>query len=636
MLICRRKYEYVGISGDSAYLTSGNSLRSLTYMGQTQAEHPEARRIAWKIFLLQQVNLFTTMPFALFVIYLVTPVPPEKAFLAFSPFAFTIPFFGVIAPLQAVRGATRKALAYQAGDVPGARLERILKLPRLVELQVTVIYALGTLVILGWVVYVSGLPAIAVPWGTMVIVAMVMLVMIWTRIFIERLLMPLALEEFTKRPDLALSGSSILWPKQNWYLPYSFAVFITCTVLTMGTVIIRVSIDKYEALLAVIGAEAGQKLQQMAMELLGALWLPLAMLGTFMLVSSAFSALLLARHHYNGFQAIQRSIEGFVGGNPTLPEWVTTDELGDLARVTAQAFNKVREFSSSLKQTAASLGDSAHILDQSNTAQNMVITKQAAALQEAQVTAQEIRQTSLIASQKADGVLQQTQVMEQLGREGEAAIASSISSLQEIREQVTTMASSIKMLGERARQIENITRTVKDLADQSNMLALNAAIEAVRSGEHGKGFGVVAREIRSLADQSIQATGRVRQILQDISLAIRSTVEMTEQGASRVGASVEQVRAFGDSMRKLSSIMQDNVSAVRQISAAVNQQNVGVNQIFQAINDLNTIMNEAMTRLNETSTVTTNVRGVASHVSQLISNYGWSKTTWKQPQEPAQ
>jgi methyl-accepting chemotaxis protein len=307
-----------------------------------------------------------------------------------------------------------------------------------------------------------------------------------------------------------------------------------------------------------------------------------------------------------------------------------TDEIGDLSRITAQAFNKVRDFSLSLKKSASNLGGSAEILDQSNTAQNEVITRQAAALQEAQVTAQEIRHTSLLAAQKAEGVLQQTETMEQLGRNGEAAVSRSISSLEEIRGVVTEMATRIKSLDERARQIENITRTVKDLADQSNMLALNAAIEAVRSGEHGKGFGVVAREIRALADQSIKATGRVQQILQDISSAIRSTVAMTDKGVERVGASVEEVRAFGDSMQKLSSIMQDSTAAVRQISAAVSQQNQGITQIFDAIRDLNNVMNDTMVRLNKSSTVTMEVRGVATHVSELIASYGWEKTAWQE------
>src|SRR5205823_5185129 len=123
------------------------------------------------------------------------------------------------------------------------------------------------------------------------------------------------------------------------------------------------------------------------------------------------------------------------------------------------------------------------------------------------------------------------------------------------------------------RQIRGITETVKDLADQSNMLALNAAIEAVRSGEHGKGFAVVAREIRSLADQSIQATNRVRDILEDLGATIEGAVSITERGKQKMESSIALVRTSGDSLRELSGIVKDTSSAVRQIAAAVSQQN---------------------------------------------------------------
>lgn len=582
--------------------------------------------------MLQQVSLITTLPASFYVMFQITSLPQDKLVSGFALTAFNMPFFGLFIPIATIRSLIRRALAVNPDDAPGARLERILKLPRLLEVCITANYAVGTLIYLWWLAYLAQTSYFTALWGTAVLTAMVMLVMIWTRIFIERIFMPYALEESLRQPDVLLKGGGFLWPVQRWYLPYSFSLFILCTLITMGTVIFSAFSSKYEELMVVLDQAAANMLRQSVTSFVDAIWLPLLLLGLFMLGSASLSALLLAWHQHQGFRAIQEAIEGFVGGSPKQPEWVTTDELGELARATARAFNKVREFSLSLRETAATLGDSASRIEQSNVAQNEVITRQAAALQEAQVTAQEIRQTSVVAAQKAEGVLQQTQAMEELGRDGEAAIARSIASLQEIREQVTNMATRIKLLGEHTRQIENITRTVKDLADQSNMLALNAAIEAVRSGDHGKGFGVVAREIRSLADQSIQATSRVRQILQDIGLSIRSTVEMTEQGVNRVNASVEQVRAFGDSMRRLSSITQENTSAVRQISAAVNQQNVGVNQIFQAINDLSTIMNEAMARLNETSTVTVDVRGVASHVSTLISNYGWEKAVWKRAQ----
>jgi len=353
-------------------------------------------------------------------------------------------------------------------------------------------------------------------------------------------------------------------------------------------------------------------------------WPPIILIGVFLLVSSAVSAWQLAKHQHRGSSAVQDAIMGLASGNPKLPEWVTTDEIGDLARATAQAFARLKDFSMSLGASASSLGESATVLDQSNVQQNSVLARQAAALQETQVTAQEIKQTSLLASQKAEGVLRQAERAEELGRTGEDAIEQGILSLRAIQAAVLEMAATIKALDVRARQIGNITTTVKDLADQSNMLALTAATEAVRSGEHGKGFGVVARQIRNLADQSVKATGSVRDILQDIGKAIRMTVRITEQGAEKVETSVSQVQTVGDSIRQLSSIVRDNSASVRQIAAAVGQQNEGISQIFEAVTELSTMMDETMSRVRSMDDATVMVRGVAERVARLVKAYGWT------------
>ncbi|HEU5217452.1 MAG TPA: methyl-accepting chemotaxis protein, partial [Gemmatimonadales bacterium] len=196
-----------------------------------------------------------------------------------------------------------------------------------------------------------------------------------------------------------------------------------------------------------------------------------------------------------------------------------------------------------------------------------------------------------------------------------------LTGMSDLRQRVEEISQKIVQLNERTLQIGGITQTVKDLADQSNMLALNAAIEAVRSGEHGKGFAVVAREIRSLADQSIKATDRVREILEDISTAIRSAVQSTEKGAVRMEAGLVQVRTSGENLRELSNIVKDNSAAVRQIAAAVNQQNAGITQIFTAVTDLSRMMEESIARLGSTTDAAVTLREVANRVQQMVKSY---------------
>ena len=162
---------------------------------------------------------------------------------------------------------------------------------------------------------------------------------------------------------------------------------------------------------------------------------------------------------------------------------------------------------------------------------------------------------------------------------------------------------------------------MKDLADQSNMLALNAAIEAVRSGEHGKGFAVVAREIRSLADQSIQATARVREILEELTFAIGEAVKIASQGALRMEGSAEQLRTSGESLRQLSEMVKENSAAVRQIAAAVSQQNAGIVQIFSAVTDQMGLMEHARRRIEQTTRAADEVKAVSREVSGIVAQY---------------
>ncbi|NBD13973.1 methyl-accepting chemotaxis protein [Corallococcus silvisoli] len=318
------------------------------------------------------------------------------------------------------------------------------------------------------------------------------------------------------------------------------------------------------------------------------------------------------------------SVAGHIvsSGDLTRPIQVRgTDEVGRLSHSFSQMVGKLREVTLNLQHAASALTQSTDHLNASSTEQAQTISRQAAALQETQVTAQEIKQTSTLAAQKAESVLNVAERADLLAKAGEASIEQTMAGLNDIRAQVGEIAEKILELGERTRQIGGITQTVKDLADQSNMLALNAAIEAVRSGEHGKGFSVVAREIRALADQSIQATTRVRELLDDIANSVTAAVRITERGAERMEAGLAQVRDSGQNLRELSSIVQDNAAAVRQIAAAVNQQNVGINQITLAVNDLSRMMDDTVARIGSTGEAATTLQIISEQLSSAVGAY---------------
>jgi methyl-accepting chemotaxis protein len=303
------------------------------------------------------------------------------------------------------------------------------------------------------------------------------------------------------------------------------------------------------------------------------------------------------------------------------PDVRSDDEVGDLARSFVQLVDHLRETTESLQRGTQVLTDTVAELTRAAEQEENNLTRQAAALQQTQVTAQEIKQTSEVAAERAAAVLMVATRADELGQAGSHALAESMSGFQTLRDQVNEMSEQISGLNERAQRIGGITQAVKGLADRSNMLALNAAIEAVRSGEHGKGFGIVAKEIRTLANQSIQSTGQVGGLLEDITQAILKTVELSEQGQARMEAGMSQARASGESIHALSEIVQDNMNAVRQISGAVSQQNAGINEIFGALTDLSSLMHETMVGLQATQRVTQALREVSEQMQHVARSY---------------
>ncbi|HEX8436988.1 methyl-accepting chemotaxis protein [Archangium sp.] len=574
----------------------------------------------------QRTSLLHSAP-VVYLSVLITGFTREEVLGTMAITILPLLVFGMIGPSVLMRRMVFAAMARNPGERDDARLKRILKLPQLFELGLIGLTALSVAIYAAVPAIRHGKNLAMIPLAILTVVLLGMLAGIHTRLSFERILRPLAIQEFQRKPGIVLRESGFLWPRYHWYLPFAFGLFIVCALLMSFTVLGREAYDLYvQALIRLDAAPQGQAslvLKESARQLLQATALPLLLLNGYLLVVAGLSALSLAKHLAEGARSVRDSMEALASGSPRLPEWSSTDEMGDLAIATARAFAKLRDFSLSLRDSAGSLRRSAEQLGLSTTKQTEVLTLQASALQETQVTAQEIKETSSMATQKAESVLRLTERADQISQVGEKSIERTLEGLKQIQGQVREMASRIRALDERARQIAKITDTVKLLADRSNMLALNAAIEAVRSGEHGKGFGVVAREIRQLADQSIKATHNVRDILEDISEAIRSTATMTEEGSEKVESSLVEIREFGETIQQLSGIVRENAQAVRQITTAVTQQSSGISQIFGAVSDLTGMMDQTMTQLNASMGAVDLVRDVSNTVGDFLGSYGW-------------
>jgi methyl-accepting chemotaxis protein len=246
----------------------------------------------------------------------------------------------------------------------------------------------------------------------------------------------------------------------------------------------------------------------------------------------------------------------------------------------------------------------------------------ATAVQQTSTTADEVKQTAQVAAQKARTVAESAQKTAQVSQDGRRAVEDSIKGSQEAKTRMETLAERILTLSEQAQAIGEIVTTVNDLAEQSNLLAVNAAIEAAKAGEAGKGFAVVATEVKSLAEQSKQATARVRGILNEIHRATQAAVMAAEQGvkASETGEVIAQ-RA-GESIRLLAESLTESAQAAQQIQASAQQQVAGMDQMTLAMQNIKQASTQNMAATRQVEESAQNLNELARRLTALVSVSG--------------
>lgn len=210
----------------------------------------------------------------------------------------------------------------------------------------------------------------------------------------------------------------------------------------------------------------------------------------------------------------------------------------------------------------------------------------ASSISEITTTVEEVKQTAGVASHKAKHVTEAARRTVQVSQDGRHAVDASIQSMTTVREQMRAVADSIVRLSERSQAIGDIVASVGDLAEQSNMLGVNASIEAVKAGEHGLGFSVVAQEVKTLAEQSKQATVQVRTILMDIQKAMNQAVMVAEQSDKAVESGFNQVQTSGKTIRALAESIDESSGAALQIASSSQQQMVGMDQVAEAMENI--------------------------------------------------
>ena len=294
------------------------------------------------------------------------------------------------------------------------------------------------------------------------------------------------------------------------------------------------------------------------------------------------------------------------------------DQLGNaFVRMT----ENLRKQLGSMAENASVLGSVASEIVASTSQLVSGASQSAAAVSQTTTTVEEIRQTAQMATQKSKLVSENAQRAVQISHDGRRSTEDVISGMNRIRSQMEAIGESMMRLSEQGQTIGQIIATVEDLAAQSNLLAVNAAIEAAKAGEHGKGFGVVAQEVKSLAEQSRAATDRVRTILGDIQKATTAAVLASEQGGRAVEAGGQQTGGAAESIQQLAGTVAEAAQAATQIAASSQQQLVGMDQVAIAMESIKQASTQNVVSARQLESAARNLNELGQRLKQSVAQY---------------
>jgi methyl-accepting chemotaxis protein len=184
-----------------------------------------------------------------------------------------------------------------------------------------------------------------------------------------------------------------------------------------------------------------------------------------------------------------------------------------------------------------------------------------------------------------------------------------------------TVADRITSLGKNSEQIGKIIGVIDDIADQTNLLALNAAIEAARAGEQGRGFAVVADEVRKLAERTTKATKEIAGMVESIQTETKSAVQAMEVGSRDVQVGVEKTAAAGVALEEMIKMSEQVGDMISQIATAAAQQSSATEQINANVAQISSLTAESSASADQTAKACTDLSELAFDLQKLASRF---------------
>ncbi|PKM80063.1 MAG: hypothetical protein CVU89_15515 [Firmicutes bacterium HGW-Firmicutes-14] len=302
----------------------------------------------------------------------------------------------------------------------------------------------------------------------------------------------------------------------------------------------------------------------------------------------------------------------------------TSEELStnsdEAAKATQQVANAIQEVARGASQQTSFVTGTMDTVGQVNSAIGQIASGAQEQANNITSTADMVTQMAASIEEVASGAQTVTQSAEKTkvaADKGEQSVEQTIKGMEGIKGKVFESANKIRELGEHSQQIGEIIQVIDDIAEQTNLLALNAAIEAARAGEHGKGFAVVADEVRKLAERSGKATKEIAELITNIQKLTAEAVTAMEQGTGEVEQGVWLAHDAGNALKEILRNVEETYRQVQNISAAAEEISASSQEVVKAVDNVSSITEENTAATEQLTAASSQVGAAMESISSV-------------------